>query len=133
MFSPSEFQSLFRQVTTPSVANNPKVQLTRPVGIVGVARLAVQGAQAGTGTLLGILMLFNISVGLINMIPILPLDGGHVAIATYERLRSRRGRRYHADVNKMTPFAYGFMTILLVLFACTLYLDIAHPIINPFQ
>jgi membrane-associated protease RseP (regulator of RpoE activity) len=133
VFSPSQFESLYRQVTTPSVANNPKVQLTRPVGIVGVARLAVQGAQAGTGTLLGILMLFNISVGLINMIPILPLDGGHVAIATYERLRSRRGRRYHADVNKMTPFAYGFMTVLLVLFACTLYLDIAHPIANPFQ
>jgi len=53
--------------------------------------------------------------------------------ATYERLRSRRGVRYHADVNKLTPLAYAFMSVLLVLFACTLYLDIAHPIVNPFQ
>jgi membrane-associated protease RseP (regulator of RpoE activity) len=133
VFSPSEFASLFRQVTTPALANNPQVQLTRPVSIVGVARLAVQGAQNGFGTLLFILMTVNVFVGLLNLIPILPLDGGHVAIATYERLRSRRGRPYHADVNKMTPFAYGFMTILLVLFACTLFLDIVHPIANPFR
>ncbi len=62
-------------------------------------------------------MLVNIFVGLINMLPMLPLDGGHVAIATYERLRSRRGRRYHADINKMAPFAYAFMCVLLVIFA----------------
>jgi hypothetical protein len=30
------------------------------------------------------------------------------------------------------PFAYAFMGVLLFLFACTLYLDIAHPITNPF-
>lgn len=133
VFSPSQFQSLFRQVTTPAVANNPAVQATRPVSIVGVVRLSVQGAKAGAGTLLEILMTVNIFVGILNMVPMLPLDGGHVAVATYERLRSRRGRRYHADVNRLTPYAYGFMTILLVLFACTLYLDVAHPIANPFQ
>jgi hypothetical protein len=32
----------------------------------------------------------------------------------------------------MAPFAYAFMGVLLVLFACTLYLDIVHPIANPF-
>ena len=77
-------------------------------------------------------MTVNIFVGVSNMLPMLPLDGGYVAIATYERLRSRRGRRYHADVNKLTPVVYAFMGVLLVLFACTLYLDIAHPIANPF-
>jgi hypothetical protein len=56
-----------------------------------------------------------------------------VAIATYERLRSRRGVRYHADINKMAPVIYAFMAVLLVLFASTLYLDIAHPIANPFN
>ena len=37
-------------------------------------------------------MAVNIFVGVLNMLPMLPLDGGYVAIATYERLRSRRGR-----------------------------------------
>ena len=39
------------------------------------------------------------------MFPVLPFDGGHAAIATYERIRSRNGRRYHADVSKMVPVA----------------------------
>ncbi len=133
VFSPGEFASLFHQVASPQLAANPKVQATRPVSIVGVTRLAVQGAQAGWGTLLEILMSVNVFVGLLNMVPMLPLDGGYVLVATYERLRSRRGRRYHADINRMAPLAYGFMTVLLVLFATTLYLDIAHPIANPFQ
>jgi membrane-associated protease RseP (regulator of RpoE activity) len=131
VFSPGEFASLFHQVASPAAAVNPKNELTRPDSIVGVVRIAVQSTQFGAGQLLLILAAVNIFVGMLNMLPMLPLDGGYVAIATYERLRSRRGMRYHADINKMAPFAYAFMGVLLVLFACTLFLDIAHPISFP--
>ena len=40
----------------------------------------------------------NVLIGILNLMPLLPLDGGHVAIATYERIRSIGGRRYMADV-----------------------------------
>lgn len=133
VFSPGEFSSLFHQVASPAAAANPTNQETRPESIVGVVRIAVQSTQTGPGDLLLILMAVNIFVGVLNMLPMLPLDGGYVAIATYERLRSRRGVRYHADVNKMAPYIYAFMGVLLVLFACTLFLDIAHPIANPFR
>jgi membrane-associated protease RseP (regulator of RpoE activity) len=133
VFSPGEFGSLFQQVASPKAANKASNQLTRPESIVGVVRIAVQSTQNGPGDLLLILMAVNIFVGVLNMLPMLPLDGGYVAIATYERLRSRRGKRYHADINKMAPFAYAFMGVLLVLFACTVFLDIAHPIANPFR
>jgi membrane-associated protease RseP (regulator of RpoE activity) len=133
VFSPGEFSSLFHQVASPAAATNVKNQDSRPVSIVGVGRIAVQAADAGPGQLIAILVAVNIFVGVLNMLPLLPLDGGYVAIATYERLRSRRGVRYHADINKMAPVIYAFMGVLLVLFACTLYLDIAHPIANPFN
>lgn len=133
VFSPGEFSSLFKQVASTKAADNRTAQLTRPESIVGVVRIAVQGTQSnGAGTLLNILVILNVFVGMLNMLPMLPLDGGYVAVATYERLRSRRGVRYHADVNKLTPLVYAFMSVLLVLFACTLFLDIAHPIVNPF-
>lgn len=132
VFSPGEFASLYHQVTSSSAANNRTNQLTRPESIVGVVRIAVQGAGYGIGTLLTILMAVNIFVGVFNLAPMLPLDGGYIAIATYERLRSRRGRRYHADVNRMIPYIYAFVGVLAVLFAATLYLDIVHPIANPF-
>jgi len=133
VFSPGEFTSLFHQIASPVAAASPSAQANRPSSIIGVGRFAVQAANAGIGPLLEILMVFNIFIGVLNMLPMLPLDGGYVAIATYERLRSRRGRRYHADINKLAPFAYAFMTVLLVLFACTVYLDIVHPIANPFR
>jgi membrane-associated protease RseP (regulator of RpoE activity) len=133
VFSPGQFSSLFHQVASPAAASNRSNQLNRPESIVGVVRIAVQSTQAGPGTLLAILMAVNIFVGILNMLPMLPLDGGYVAIATYERLRSRRARKYHADVNKLAPVVYAFMSVLIVLFACTLYLDIAHPIANPFH
>src|SRR5665213_721424 len=132
VFSPAEFSSLFHQVTTPSAATNVKNQDTRPASIVGVVRIAVQGANSGIGPLLNVLIQVNIFVGVLNMLPILPVDGGYVAIAIYERLRSRRGIRHHADVNKLAPVVYAFVGVLLFLFASTLYLDIAHPLPNPF-
>ncbi len=63
------------------------------------------------------------------MLPMLPLDGGHVAIAVYERIRTRRGRPYYqADVAKLLPVVYAFMAVLAVVVVASLYLDIAHPI-----
>jgi membrane-associated protease RseP (regulator of RpoE activity) len=129
---PGEFPSLVHQVANAKAATNPANQDSRPASIVGVARIADQAANAGALPLITILAAVNIFIGVLNMLPMLPLDGGYVAIATYERLRSRRGVRYQADINKLAPVVYAFMSVLLVLFACTLYLDIAHPIPNPF-
>jgi membrane-associated protease RseP (regulator of RpoE activity) len=134
VFSPGEFSNLFHQVTTPAAAKSTVSQTTRPVSIVEVVRLADQAAQSNVPVFFTILITLNIFVGLMNMLPMLPLDGGYVAIATYERLR-RRGAKtpYQADINKLTPFIVAFMSVLVVLFACTLYLDIAYPLANPFH
>ena len=95
------------------------------------------GAQQRIGPSFALLQVFatlNIFIGVLNLIPMLPLDGGLIAVATYERLRSRKGQpRYQADLTKMTPFVYAFLALLAVLFFSTLYLDIVHPIANPFQ
>ena len=135
VFSPGEFSSLFHQVTTPAAAKSTASQTTRPVSIVGVVRLADQAAQSNLLVFLYILITLNVFVGVMNMLPMLPLDGGYVAIATYERIRqrSRRGAPYQADINKLTPVVFAFVGVLAVLFAFTLYLDIAYPIANPFH
>ena len=135
VFSPGEFATLWHQVVTPSAAQSTTAQTTRPVSIVGVVRLADQAAQSNLQVFLYILITLNIFVGVMNMLPMLPLDGGYVAIATYERLRQRRrdAAPYKADVNKLTPVVVAFMGVLVILFAFTLYLDIAYPISNPFN
>ena len=80
-----------------------------------------------------LLVLINVFVGIFNLVPLLPLDGGHVAVATYERIRSRRGRRYHADVGKLMPLTYAVVFILVSLGVTALWLDIVRPLSNPFQ
>ena len=102
---------------------------TRPTTVVGVTQFSGSwGDQFGLYGVLLLLAALNVFVGVFNMFPLLPLDGGHAAIATYERMRERNGRRYFADVSKLMPFAMGVIAVLLLLFMSGLYLDITQPL-----
>ena len=99
---------------------------SRPGTVVGAAKLSDDvGRYDGWAGMLGFLALVNLSIGVFNMFPLLPLDGGHAAIATYERLRSRKGRRYYADVAKLMPVAAVCIMLLAFMFLTGLYLDTA--------
>jgi membrane-associated protease RseP (regulator of RpoE activity) len=101
----------------------------RPTTVVGMSQVGGSvGRNEGLAGVLRLLAYVNVFVGLFNMFPVLPFDGGHAAIATYERVRSRRGRApYRADVNKMVPLATAVMALLLFLFVTGLYLDVTRP------
>lgn len=134
VFSPSGLGSLFSDVANPHRAAQAARTDNRPESIVGAVNTATQAEQAGILYLIEVLIALNIVIGIVNMLPMLPLDGGHVAIAIYERIRTRRGRPYYrADVAKLLPVAYAFVAVLVVVVFSTVYLDIAHPIANPFH
>jgi membrane-associated protease RseP (regulator of RpoE activity) len=103
---------------------------SQPTTVVGVSRFSdLVGAETGLGGILLMLAGVNVFVGLFNLFPMLPFDGGHAAIATYERLRTRKGRpAYHADVSKMIPVAMTMMALLAFLLLAGLYLDIVRPL-----
>lgn len=134
LFSPSGFAERFQQVSSAQAAQQATANGTRVESIVGAVRTAGQAAQAGIGDLLLILVSINLFVGVFNLFPMLPLDGGHVVIAVYEKIRSL-GRRamYHADVAKLMPFTWLMLAFLGVLFATSLVNDIIHPMANPFN
>jgi len=132
VFSPTGIANYVHQVANPNGAGTAQ-RLDRPESIIGAVRTAVQGAQAGFGTLLEVLIALNIFIGIANMLPMLPLDGGHVILALYERIRTRRGRPYYqADAAKLVPVAYGFVVVLILIVVSAAYLDITHPVPNPF-
>jgi membrane-associated protease RseP (regulator of RpoE activity) len=97
------------------------------LSIIGAIQIGAQAARQNISELLYILVAINIFVGMVNLFPMLPLDGGHVVIAVYERIRSRRGRRYHADVAKLMPVAYVFLLFMVVLGVGALYANIVQP------
>ena len=130
LFSPAGISNYIHQVVHPST----KVTSNRPESIIGAVRTASQAQQASIFAMLYILISINIFLAVVNMLPMLPLDGGHVAIATYEWIRTKKGKAmYRADINKLVPFAYALMAFLLLLVVGSAYLDIAHPIANPFR
>ncbi len=111
------------------------------VGVIGISRISGDIAasalpwQGKVSTLLMLLAGFNIFVGVFNMLPLLPLDGGHVAVLAYERLRAWLARRKglpeppRPDLNKLMPVAYA----VIVLFATATLLVLAADIFKPIQ
>jgi len=89
-----------------------------------VVRLLHQAGQTGLPNVLWLVAVINLSLGIFNLIPLFPLDGGHVVVALYEGVRSRRGRRYHADVSRMLPLFYLGIGLVVFLGATALFLDL---------
>jgi membrane-associated protease RseP (regulator of RpoE activity) len=112
-----------------------------PVSVVGASRVA--GELATTDRLdvsgklaavLGLLGMVNLFVALFNFIPLLPLDGGHIAGALWEAIRRGFARVFHrpdpgyVDVAKLLPVAYVMAGLLLVMGVLLIYADFVNPI-----
>lgn len=110
------------------VTTADSVDDNRLLSIYGVVRLGDAVFDSGVYNFLWFLVLVNVFVGVFNLVPLLPLDGGHIAIATYERLRSRGGRRHIADAAKLAPLTWAVVAFLLALALIALYRDIVDPL-----
>ena len=77
--------------------------------------------------------MINVFLGLVNLVPLLPFDGGHIAIATVEQISSMVMRRkVQVDAAKLMPIAGAVLVVLLFILVSSLFLDITHPVANPF-
>jgi membrane-associated protease RseP (regulator of RpoE activity) len=127
LFTKSNLKTYSKQLGKTGPAD-PETEGNRLLSPVGIARIADASAESGVGSVLTLLIAINVFVGIFNMVPLPPFDGGHVAVATYEAIRSRiSGRRHMADMNKLLPVAYAVVAALFVLSLSALWLDIMHP------
>ncbi|OWY63500.1 hypothetical protein B7486_52770, partial [cyanobacterium TDX16] len=102
----------------------------RVISIVGASYLGADLAeQGGVASLLFFIAYINIFLGIVNLVPLLPFDGGHAAIATYEKARELQlhQRRYLADVSKLLPLTYAVLLVFATLFVLTVFPDITNP------
>ncbi len=131
IFSPDGISGYVDTIVEPDADGVGGADLTedRPTSVVGIVNIGNQVAENGWVNVLYLLFGVNVFIGIFNLLPLLPFDGGHVVIATYEKIRSMRtGRRYHADVTKLLPVTYAVVLVLALLFVTSIYLDVAHPV-----
>jgi len=112
-----------------------------PMSIVGASRAAGEiastdriGAEDKVAGLFTVLGSVNLFVALFNFVPLLPLDGGHMAGAVYEAIKRRLARLFGrpdpgpVDTAKMLPVAYVVGSIILISGAVLILADIIDPI-----
>lgn len=111
-----------------------------PMGVVGAARVGGEVASLDIppsqriATMLFLVAGFNLSLFLFNMLPLLPLDGGHIAGAVWESLRRRLARLVRRpdpgpfDVAKMMPVAYVIAGIFICFTLLVLVADVVNPV-----
>ncbi|MEU9013166.1 site-2 protease family protein [Streptomyces sp. NPDC048479] len=111
-----------------------------PVGVVGAARISGEvlnldvPTQSIIATFLMLLATFNLSLFLFNMLPLLPLDGGHIAGALWESVRRSIAKVFRRpdpgpfDVAKLMPVAYVVAGIFICFTLLVLVADIVNPV-----
>lgn len=111
-----------------------------PVGVLGAARISGevmnldQPTQNLIATLLLVIASFNLSLFLFNMLPLLPLDGGHIAGALWEAGRRNLARLFRRpdpgpfDVAKLMPVAYVVAGIFICFTVLVLIADVVNPV-----
>ncbi|OLE29823.1 MAG: zinc metalloprotease [Actinobacteria bacterium 13_1_20CM_3_71_11] len=116
-----------------SLSGKPRDPNT-PISVVGASRLGGETVQHGAWWLfLNILITLNFFIGVFNLLPLLPLDGGHIAIAFFERIRSwiyarlRRPDPGRVNYLKLMPFTY----VVILIFGGFTLLTVAADIVNP--
>ena len=112
-----------------------------PISVVGASRVAGEmvtlddpswGERAQR--LLTLLASLNLFLALFNFIPLLPLDGGHIAGALWEGVKRGWARLFgrpdpgFVDVARMLPIAYGVGVLLMIMSVILIYADIVNPV-----
>ncbi|MEU9077558.1 M50 family metallopeptidase [Kitasatospora sp. NPDC004745] len=111
-----------------------------PIGMVGAARVSGElanldlPAEQRVAMFVNLLAGINLSLFLFNMLPLLPLDGGHIAGAAWEAVRRRLARMFRRpdpgpfDVAKLMPVAYVVASIFIGFTLLVMVADLVNPV-----
>ncbi|GAB10932.1 putative peptidase M50 family protein [Gordonia araii NBRC 100433] len=106
-----------------------------PISVWGASVIGGDAVERGVWELfLGLLISINFFLGLFNLVPLLPLDGGHMAVVLYEKIRDTVRRRFGktaagpVDYMKLMPVTYAAVAVMGAFMVLTLTADIINPI-----
>ncbi|WP_027941379.1 M50 family metallopeptidase [Amycolatopsis taiwanensis] len=105
-----------------------------PVSVVGMSRIGGEAVQQGLWPLFFLLLAsFNFFMGVLNLLPLLPLDGGHVAVIWYERVRNGVRRLFGKAAAGPVDYTklLGATMVVVLVGGAVMLLTIAADLVNP--
>jgi membrane-associated protease RseP (regulator of RpoE activity) len=125
LFSPDGIERYSRNFTGDAPERGSQAESERPRSIVGIVDIGGELVGGNVWSLLFLLGAINLIVALFNLIPLLPFDGGHAAVAVYEQTASKiRGREVRVDFRKLVPVTALVLAVFLTLGLSAMFLDI---------
>lgn len=118
IFGPEGIGRIFTLLFT----NAPRT-VRDPASVVGIGRAVGETASSGSfWDLFYIFGLVNVFIGLLNLLPLPPFDGGHLAVLAVEKIRGRA-----VDMRKLVPISAAVAAFFVLFTFAVVYLDIAKP------
>jgi membrane-associated protease RseP (regulator of RpoE activity) len=114
--------------------------LNGPIGVIGAGRIGGEIAASSIPlenkvvVFINLLAGFNLAIGLFNLVPLLPLDGGHVAGGLWEGLKrgyarvARRPTPGYVDIAKALPLTYAIAFVMIISAGLLMYADLVNPV-----
>ena len=136
------YRAITEKLGTVTTLYTPERDREGLVGLVGAARISGEVADLDevpfvlrVSDFLLLIAGLNLFVGIFNLLPLLPLDGGHLAVLGYEnardklrRLRGYRGEFQRVDFNRLMPLTYAVVLAFVGLTIWIMGADIVNPI-----
>ncbi|MEV4800731.1 site-2 protease family protein [Nonomuraea sp. NPDC049421] len=111
-----------------------------PVGVVGAGRMGGEILASDLSTekkiaiFVNLLAGFNLAIGMFNLLPLLPLDGGHIAGGLWEGIKRayarimRRPEPAYVDIAKVLPVTYAVAIVMIIMAGLLVYADLVNPL-----
>lgn len=100
-------------------------EANRPRSVIGIVAVGSSMVNQDIWMFFALMGSLNLFLALFNLLPILPFDGGHVVVATYEKIASRiKGRDVHVDFRKLLPITTAVTAVLIVFGVSVMFRDL---------
>ena len=116
----SNFGSFFNAVFSDE---EEVMEEARPVSVIGITQFGAATQRSGFNYTLELIAYVSVFVGVLNAVPLYPFDGGHFAVAIYQKLTGRQ-----PDIRKLAPVGALVFFFIVMVGVLGVYFDIARPL-----